>query len=717
MRWLPRSARRHWLSGRWDRSTRSRATVAGACRISGRATSAATPLPGVTVTVQTDGAVKGATSTDPDGTYHVHPAARNVSSVRRADRLWQVRAGRHGRRRCVRADRRRPARARATRAGRGSRSPVLRRRQPPRRALRSRPASVPRGNAGGRGAAPGQGAAAGRGQRFETLAVQTQSAAAASLEVNPPERESEAAALLLPPGFSTEGPTQAVAINGNMASVDRGMMGDRPRGDRPRRVRSGDRRVRAGLRPRRPGRIRRPRRPRRSAAGLAGGAAPAAVAVPADRAARAGAAVPAGFALGGRGGRQNAYTFTSNYTFGGSVLDSAPYQLHDGLPGHAEAVHAPDLRRHGRRTGEDQARLRRHAPHQLHALLQRHARRRTCSISTRRCRPTRCAAATSPRAASRSINPATGQPFAGNQIPAVAHQPDRARAPAVHPACPIWPARAATSTTSRRPARANDNVNLRRDAQLHAGRRRPRRTRRTPAAAAGAAASAGAGRARRPRRAAGHQRQHDGAAPVPPQRQRSDQHLPDARRRHHRLEPVRPGHAQHRAQADHAQRRRELLAGPSRRAQSLRLRQRRRRATRGSPACRPIRSTGACRSCPSPRLQPARRHAVAPHRLAADARVWLDASVDEAHACVPAGTCVSTTASAGPTPTRTARSCSPGCIRPAGSPVHGGGLDFADFLLGLPQQAALQYGPGNEQAPRQVDEPVSAGRLAQERRS
>ena len=27
--------------------------------------------------------------------------------------------------------------------------------------------------------------------------------------------------------------------------------------------------------------------------------------------------------------------------------------------------------------------------------------------------------------------------------------------------------------------------------------------------------------------------------------------------------------------------------------------------------------------------------------------------------------------------------------------IRGGGLDFADFLLGLPQQASLQYGPGD----------------------
>src|SRR4029453_11109922 len=43
----------------------------GACRISGRAMSGAVPLPGVSVLVKSAGAVKTATSTDPDGTYRV----------------------------------------------------------------------------------------------------------------------------------------------------------------------------------------------------------------------------------------------------------------------------------------------------------------------------------------------------------------------------------------------------------------------------------------------------------------------------------------------------------------------------------------------------------------------------------------------------------------------------------------------------------------------
>jgi hypothetical protein len=41
------------------------------CRVSGRATSGNQPLPGVSVLVRTGDVVKSATSTDPDGTYHL----------------------------------------------------------------------------------------------------------------------------------------------------------------------------------------------------------------------------------------------------------------------------------------------------------------------------------------------------------------------------------------------------------------------------------------------------------------------------------------------------------------------------------------------------------------------------------------------------------------------------------------------------------------------
>jgi hypothetical protein len=46
-------------------------SAASACRVSGRAVSGNLPLPGVSVLVRADDAVKAATSTDPDGSYHL----------------------------------------------------------------------------------------------------------------------------------------------------------------------------------------------------------------------------------------------------------------------------------------------------------------------------------------------------------------------------------------------------------------------------------------------------------------------------------------------------------------------------------------------------------------------------------------------------------------------------------------------------------------------
>jgi hypothetical protein len=297
---------------------------AAACRIGGRATSGPTPLPGVTVIVQADGAVKGATSTDPDGTYHVNVAAgayrlsAQLTGFTRVERDLAV--------------------TDATCAQTVDLQLTLAPRQPlaqtaSRRAGAAPPASTAaQGGAGqsgapanGRGAA--NGVAGGRGQRFETLAVQTQAGAAAGLEVNPPERDTEAAALLLPPGFSTEGPTQAVAITGNMASLDRGMLNDRlgaiGRGDFDPATGEFAQGFGPGGQIGAGGGFGGPGGPGGPFAGRGGPGGPGGRGDPGG---------PGGFALGGRGGRQNGYSFTSNYTFGGSVLDSAPYQLHPDSP-------------------------------------------------------------------------------------------------------------------------------------------------------------------------------------------------------------------------------------------------------------------------------------------------------------------------------------------------------------------------------------------------
>jgi hypothetical protein len=310
----------------------------GACRITGRATSGATPLPGVTVVIRSNDAVKAATSTDPDGTYHValgpgvYKLSAGLTGFGPVDKDVTISTGG-----CPAAvdlqmslapRQASPATtATATMTGPLA-SPAGGAQQPGARGGQQQRGGQPQAGAatsqqaGGRaGAANG---AAGRGQRFETLQVETQAGAAAGLEVNPPERETETAAMLLPPGFSTDAPTQAVSINGNMASVDRGMMNDRldaiGRGEfDPATGEFGQ-----GFGPGGPG------GGREGGFGGPGGGfgGPGGAGGPGGR----GGGGRGGFVLGGRGGRQNTYSFTTNYTFGGSALDSAPYQLRPDSP-------------------------------------------------------------------------------------------------------------------------------------------------------------------------------------------------------------------------------------------------------------------------------------------------------------------------------------------------------------------------------------------------
>ena len=193
--------------------------------------------------------------------------------------------------------------------------------------------------------------------------------------------------------------------------------------------------------------------------------------------------------------------------------------------------------------------------------------------------------------------------------------------------------------------------------------------------------------------------------------------FPSARRHEHGLEPCRAGHAEHRAQADPAQRHRQLLAhavvGLNHYAFVNDVTG---DAGIAGVSHRSVRLGRAAALVLEP-LEPARRHAVAAHGLAPDASGygWTHPST-EAHAPGRRRLAPRQHASARPTANAERRVRLHRAVRVRRRPtIHGGGLDFADFLLGLPQQAALQYGPGNEQAARQVDEPVSAGRLAQER--
>ncbi len=269
---------------------------AAVCLVSGRATSGGKPLPGVAITAAPKAASRAAaiaTSTDTDGSYRVSlpqgaftlsiqltgfiPIARDVtvseSSCNQAlDVTLQL------------APRDQPHSVRQTPA------------QP---------------------AAPATGGTAPSG--FQRLPVQPAGEQSGMPDTSAAEdRESTDAAtrLLLPPGFSTDAPTEALAINGNAASLDRGLMNERVAalGHGEFDPMTGE--IAPGF----------------EQQGFGGGARGGIPGAGRGGGGRGGAGGRRGFIIGGRGGRQNAFNATTNYSFGGSVLDAAPYQLHADSP-------------------------------------------------------------------------------------------------------------------------------------------------------------------------------------------------------------------------------------------------------------------------------------------------------------------------------------------------------------------------------------------------
>ena len=285
-------------------------TEGGSCRITGHALSGAAPLPGVSVLAKAAGAVKAATSTDPDGTYRIalpfgtYDLAADLTGFTAASKSITITSAPCDQ--TVDFQLTLAPRVPIAAASNGA-----------------APASV--APAPGRGAPPAQGAAApqaangARGQRFETLNVQTQEAATAAVETSEPTDAT--ARLLLPPGFSSEGPTEAVAINGNMASLDRGMMADRLDAIGRGEFNPATGEFAQGFGP-----------GGRGGDGTQGFGGRGGFGGPGGG--RGGPGGPGGgrgdFVLGGRGRGQNAYNAQSTYSFGGSALDSQPYELHPG---------------------------------------------------------------------------------------------------------------------------------------------------------------------------------------------------------------------------------------------------------------------------------------------------------------------------------------------------------------------------------------------------
>ena len=212
-----------------DRTTRCAAGgAAGACRISGRATSGTTPLPGVAMVVQAGDAVKTATSTDTDGTYRLTLPAGDLPRDRRADRLRRRRARAH-RRRCARRAIRpsdfsagaRAARAAARRGGRTCR-----------RVLPQAPSSGPRRPAASRS---GSGRPARSGSRHWRCRRRRRPPRASSRPTRPRPRPG----CCCRPGSRPKVRPQARRDH-RQHGQHRSRHAERSlRGDRPRRVRSG----------------------------------------------------------------------------------------------------------------------------------------------------------------------------------------------------------------------------------------------------------------------------------------------------------------------------------------------------------------------------------------------------------------------------------------------------------------------------------------------
>jgi hypothetical protein len=362
------------------------------CRVTGRIVSGGVALPGVSLIVRADGAVTAATSTDVDGRYTIL-FAPNATYRLSADLVGFATTERDltfGDAPCDRPfDLQLTLKARA------------------------QPAEATARTSGGRGRGGAPAAEGGRPvtQGFETLRVLPDGGAAPTLDVTPIENEDVGA--LLPAGFSLQNvQSDAISIAGgrNATNLDRGLLNDRfqainlgqldpatgqfapgfgPLGDQafggPERGGGPDGR---GFGPGGPG----------GGRGFGGGRG--------------------GFALGGRGARaQNPYQGSAVYTFGGSALDSPPFQLRPDVP-----VTQPSFTQNtiGGTIG---------GPLKIPGLYRDTNRRTNFQVNYTGNHASNLfdQYATVPTEAMRSgdfstspialIDPATGRPFSGNQIP------------------------------------------------------------------------------------------------------------------------------------------------------------------------------------------------------------------------------------------------------------------------------------------------------------
>jgi trimeric autotransporter adhesin len=305
------------------------------CRVEGHVRSGSVPLPGASIVVEVGDALKATTSTDVDGkytiafspnaTYHI---SADLTAFARVDRDLVLAAPP-----CdttvdfalTLKPRRDPltAAAQTPDVNQAAQRGLAPQAQSAGEPVSEQPAAAPGGpdlpgqsrpaRAGrGRGAQGGQG-----GQRFQTLNVQADANGVAALDVAAPE-DADEIARLLPPGFSAQSAqADAITINGSAdaTSLDRGLLNDRQQA------------IRLGAFDPATGQF--------ADGGLAGGQGPGGVGGQGDGGGRGGrgggpgrGGGRGGLNIGGRAARgQSPYQGSVTYTFGGSALNASPYQL------------------------------------------------------------------------------------------------------------------------------------------------------------------------------------------------------------------------------------------------------------------------------------------------------------------------------------------------------------------------------------------------------
>jgi hypothetical protein len=402
------------------------ASAQSACRVTGRATSGEQPLPGVAISIKSGAALKAATSTDQDGSYGVsltpgqYTIAAELTGFGRIEQTVTVATDGS----CAQT-----VNILMKLAPRQPLPPPAPAPAPPGQQASSAPAQAPAAApaAGGRGAQPtSNGRNAQSGNQRQQVQVQAQGDNATLANEATSTEDAARMASLLPPGFSSDAPSDAIALNGNATNLDRGAMNDRfgaiGRGEfDPNSGDFGNGNAfgqPGGFGPGGFGGDQGPGGGRGGPGGRggdfggrggAGGRGPGGQGGPGGRGG-------AGF-LGGRGVQQQRYQGSANYQYGGSPLDAKPFEL----PSAADTRIAPYTKNtYGATIG---------GPVKIPGIYD--GTRKTNFVLTYNGSHNNNVFdqyATVPTLAERAgdfsaspltlVNPATGQPFPGNLIPA-----------------------------------------------------------------------------------------------------------------------------------------------------------------------------------------------------------------------------------------------------------------------------------------------------------